>query len=280
MPEPSERSALNRMLLTWGVGIGCGVVVVVLFGAMVFERMQPRGAALRHSKTSAMVLLYVHTQSNFVDAPSSEIVRSSILPMYDQMKGEILAFEPLDDADTEWKAAMLEFLDVMIDGWGLMADAIDQGSMVVEDKALERFETATRILYSNGWEHPLPWPDQYDHVELVLFVAADQRIETEFNEHMVGNLTDAELADVLAAEVLPEWTAARDQFLLAAADSPAQYRQSMAQLVKYTELRTQAYTLQLQAIRESDTEKSTQALALIEQSRDMRDRIIAEKQGN
>lgn len=276
MPEKLNSSALIRTLFTTGVGIACAVLVVVLIGSIVFDRMQLRGDALRRSKTLGIVRLHVHTQANFVDAPSSDIVRSRVLPMYDEMEAEILAFEPLDDADTEWKASMLEFLNVMIDGWEMMADAIDQGNIVIEDQAHERFEAAIRILNANGWEHPLPWPEQYDHVVMVLFLAADRRIETGYNERIAGSLPAAELADILDTEVLPAWTAARERLLLAADDSPAEYQQSMFQLTEYAELRTQAYVFQVEALRGSNAEKSMQAMAMIEQSRQIRESVVAD----
>jgi hypothetical protein len=114
------------------------------------------------------------------------------------------------------------------------------------------------------------------HREIAIFLAADSRMETTYTERMASDVTDAVFADELETELLPDWTAAWERFLTATAEPPAEYERSVARLMEYADLRSQAYSLQVEALREGDAEKSAQAIDLIQQSNEIRDAIMAD----
>lgn len=222
--------------------------------------------------TARLSKLHDDTQRAYHQDTSAECIRKHILPSYGQAIDEFQAVVLESDGDGMLKASMLDYLATMQVAWRLMAEAIDDRNIITQGRAVEQHERAREILISMGVEvQNLP---PHSHSEIALLLLADQRLDAVLSDIVESEISEAELANAVEKDVLPEWERSVQRFTEAMESPPEEYRRSVDRLSAYAEVRSRAIRLQVAGLRESDEAKSQEAAEQFREARQLQAEIM------
>lgn len=195
-------------------------------------------------------------------AETSAEIKSSILPMYIDLAGQLDRIPRQNDATRERiKATMAEYVQIQIKGWELMGQSVEHADLLTGGLAELHFESAQRLLADlqpEGKNKQVRIPTNL-YKEFAVLMVADQQANQACAEldklESEGRLGRAELIAAFDRDVVGAWLGGRKRFLTAARDFPGREQPIVARIRKYIDLKGAALSLLAQAVRDGDLAK-------------------------